>query len=155
MSFLGFVETAWAKVEGIEHTVVSWLVEEYAVFYKHEPKIVAIVDQTVQYVEIGLPIVLGVTGGEALAPEIEAVLNEITGDLKVVSATVYDFGPSPDAAALLASVQANLASLETAGHVKNPLLLAKLKLIVNSVGALAQIILKAVDAAKGAPPATA
>ena len=138
----------FSEVQGIEHTVVAWLAKEYTVFYKKEPAIESIVDSTVSYVEIGLPIVLGATGEAALDPIVEGVLNEAVGDLKVVSATIYDFGPSPNAASIVSSVQANLASLETAGHVKDPAKVAKLSLIVNAVGALAAVIAKAVAAAK-------
>ena len=141
----------WSEVKGIEHTVVSWLVKEYAAFYNKEPEIDSIVDSTVQYVEIGLPIVLGVTGGAALEPAVEGVLNEVVSDMKVVSATVYDFGPSPSAASILASVQANLSSLETAGHIKDPAKLAKLDLIVKAVGALAAVIVKAIGAGNPTP----
>jgi hypothetical protein len=145
----------WSDIKGIEHTVVSWLAKEYAKFYKAEPTIDSIVDSTVKYVEIGLPIVLDVTGEAVLDPAIEAVLNEVVSDLKVVSATVYDFGPSPSAATILSSVQANLSGLETAGHVKDPAKVAKLTLIVNAVGALAAVIVKAIAAAEAPAEAPA
>ncbi|HEY1502603.1 MAG TPA: hypothetical protein VGF88_23715 [Acidobacteriaceae bacterium] len=145
-----------ADVEGVEHTVISWLAKQYAAFYKEEPSIETVVDQTVSYVELGLPVVLGVTGGAALVPEIESVLDEVVSDMKVVSAVVYDFGPSPNAANILASVQSNLQGLETAGHVKDPVQVAKLGLIIKAVGSLAAIIAKAVAASSPAPaPAAA
>lgn len=145
----------WEDVKEAEHTVVSWLAKEYSIFYTKEPAIDSIVDSTVKYVEIGLPIVLGMTGGAALEPVIEGVLDEVVSDLKVVSSTVYDFGPSPTAATILSGVQSNLADLETAGHVKDPAKIAKLKLIVNAVGALAAVITKAIEAAKAPVPAAA
>jgi len=92
-----------------------------------------------------------VTGGAALEPAVEGVLNEVVSDLKVVATTVYDFGPTPDATSILKGVQTNLNDLETAGHVKDPAKLAKLKLIVNAVGALATVIQKAIAAASGEP----
>jgi len=149
------IKSAWNEVEGVEHTVVSFLAKEYAAFYKHEPAIETVIDDTVKYVEIGLPIVLDATGEGALAPAVTAIVDEVYSDLKVVSATVYDFGPSPTAASILSSVQANLSSLETAGHVKDSAKLAKLKLIVNAVGALAAIIAKAIAAAQAPVPAAA
>lgn len=145
----------FSEVKEAEHTVVSWFAKEYAAFYKEEPLIDGIVDSTVKYVEIGLPIVLDATGEAALEPAVEGVLNEVVSDLKVVSATVYDFGPSPSTASILSSVQANLNSLETAGHVKDAAKLAKLKMIVNAVGALAAVIVKAIDAAKAPAPVAA
>lgn len=143
----------FSEIEGIEHTIVGWLAREYSAFYSKEPTIERIVDSTVQYVEIGLPIVLSVTGGAALDPAAEAVMNEVVSDLKVVSATVYDFGPSPNAASILSSVQTNLSSLETAGHIKDSAQIAKLKLIINAVGALGSVIAKAIAAAKAPTPA--
>lgn len=139
----------FSEIKGIEHSVVSWMAKEYAAFYKKEPEIDQIVDDTVQYVEIGLPIVLSMTGCAALDPVVEDVLNEVVSDLKVVSSTVYDFGPSPNAASILNGVQTNLLSLEAAGHIKDAAKLAKLKLIVNAVGALATVIAKAISAAEG------
>lgn len=150
LSITGIVK----DIEGAEHTVVGWFAKEYAAFYKDEPKLEQIVDSTVNYVEIGLPIVLDVTGGAALAPEVDAVMNEVVSDLKVVASTVYDFGPSPSAASVLASVQSNLASLETVAGIKDPAKLAKLKLIVNAVGVLGQLIAKAIAAAKAAATPT-
>jgi len=144
-----------ADVEKGRKTVVGWLVKEYSAFYKAEPTIETVVDDTVQYAEIGLPIVLGVTGGEALAPEVDDVLNDITSGLKVVSATIYDFGPSPTAASVLAGVQTNLQNLETVAGIKDPAKLAKLQLIVNAVGALGSLIAKAVAAAEAPTPAPA
>jgi hypothetical protein len=135
---------AIADVEKEVKTVVGWFAKVYSVLYKDEPTLVQIVDSTVSYVEIGLPIVLGVTGGAALDGPIDNILNEVVSDLKVVSATIYDFGASPTAASVLAGVQAQIASLESAANITNPATKAKLQLIINAVGSLYQLVLKAV-----------
>lgn len=141
------IKAAIEDIEKVDKTVVGWLVKEYSAFYKSEPTIVQVVDSTIQYIEIGLPIVLGVTGGAALAGPIDAILNEAVSDLKVVSATIDDFGPSPSAASIIQGVQTELASLETAANITDPASKAKLQLIVNAVGSLYQLILKTIAAA--------
>lgn len=137
-----------ADVEAKAKTVVSFLVKAYAAFYKNEPTVIKVVDDTVTYAVEGLDIVLGASGSTAAIPEVNAIVNEAVSDLNVAATLVYDFGPSPNAASIFAAVQANLATLETAGNVKDPVTLAKLKLIINAVGTVAQLVAKAVDAAK-------
>ena len=145
----------WSDVTAIEHTVVGWFVKEYAIFYKVEPTLIQVADTTVQYVDIGLPIVLGATGYGSLDPVVQPIVDEIFSDLKVVSSTIYDFGPSPNTVSIVNSVQANLQALDTAGHVKDPASKAKLALIIKSVGALAEAIAAAVAKASGQTPTTA
>jgi hypothetical protein len=149
------IKAVVADIEKDEKTVVSWLVAEYAKFYKDEPAIATVVDDTINYVELGLPIVLGATGGAALAAPIDNALNEIVSDLKVVSATIYDFGPAPNVASVIAGVQTELSSLETVAHITDPAKLAKLQLIVNAVATLYQLVLKAITPAATPAPAAA
>ena len=140
------------EAEGEVKTFVGWLVKQYTAFYKNEPTIIKTVDTVVSYAKDGLDIVLGVTGQTALAAPVDAIVTEAVTDLDRAAALVYDFGPSPTAASIFQAVQANLATLETAGHITNPATVAKIKLIINAVGTLAQIVAKAVAAAT-APPA--
>lgn len=141
------VKAIVADIEKDGKTFVSWLVKEYASFYKNEPSLIQTIDTTVGYAEDGLAIVLGVTGQGALTAPIQAVVDEAVSDLNRAAALVYDFGPSPTAAGIFAAVQSNLASLETAGHVKDAATIAKVRLIINAVGTVAQLIAKAVAAA--------
>ena len=134
-------------IEGSEKTFVSFLVKEYAEFYKNEPTLIQTVDTVVSYTEDGLAIVLPLAGEGALAGPIDAIVEEAVTDLNRASALVYDFGPSPTAASIFAAVQSNLVALETAGHITNPATIAKLKLIINAIGTVAQLIAKAVAAA--------
>jgi hypothetical protein len=131
-----------SEVEGKVKTVVGWLAKQFQKVYAKEPQIQQVVDAVVPYAEAGLDIILATSGEAAAVPEVNAVINEAQSDLKVVSALIYDFGPTPNASSIAAAVQANLASLETAGHIKDPATLAKLKLIINAVGNLSEIIAK-------------
>ena len=144
------IKAVVADVEKVDKTVISWLVKEYSAFYKNEPELTTVVDNVVSYVELGLPIVLDATGEAALAAPVESVLSEVVSDLKVVSATVYDFGPAPNVASVIAGVQTELSSLETVAHITDPTKLAKLKLIINAVASLYQIVLKAIPQAAAA-----
>ena len=146
---MGFsIKAVISDIEGSEKTFVSFLVKEYAEFYKSEPTLIQTIDTTVSYTEDGLAIVLPlVPGAGTLVGPIDAIVEEAVTDLNRASALVYDFGPSPTAASIFAAVQANLAALETAGHITNPATIAKLKLIINAIGTVAQLIAKAVAAA--------
>ena len=87
-----------------------------------------------------------------MAGPIDTIVEEAVTDLNRASALVYDFGPSPTASSIFAAVQTNLAALETAGHVTNPATIAKVKLIINAIGTVAQLIAKAVLAASAPAP---
>jgi len=144
-----------AKVEGAEKTFVGWIAKEYKALYSKEPEIEQVVDATIDYVEPALVIVLDAVGAGGLTPEVVSVINEAQADLKVVSALIYDFGPTPTAASIAASVASNLASIESAGHIKDTATQAKFALIVKAVGTLATSIanLVASQAAKSAQAA--
>jgi hypothetical protein len=144
---MGFsIKAVVSDIEGAGKTFVSYLVKEYAEFYKIEPTLIQTVDATVSYVEDGLTIVLPLAGAGTLAGPIDAIVEEAVTDLNRASALVYDFGPSPTAASIFAATQSNLSALETAGHITDPATIAKVKLIINAVGTVAQLIAKAVSA---------
>jgi hypothetical protein len=144
-----------AKIEGAEKTFVGWIVKEYAALYEKEPAIEQVVDTTIDYVEPALVIVLDATGGAAIAPEVASVITEAQSDLKVVSALIYDFGPTPQAASIIAGVKTELQALQAAGHIKDAATQAKFTLIVNAVATLATAIANAVASAEGSAPAPA
>jgi hypothetical protein len=147
------IKVAINDIEKDEKTFVGFLVKEYAEFYKSEPTLIQTIDTTVSYVEDGLAIVLPLVGVGTLAGPIDAIVEEAVTDLNRASALVYDFGPSPNAASIFAAVQTNLATLETSAHITNPATIAKVKLIINAIGTVAQLIAKAVAAASPATPA--
>jgi hypothetical protein len=150
---MGFsIKAVIIDIEKDEKTFVSFLVKEYAEFYKNEPTLIQVIDTTVSYAEDGLAIVLPLVGAGTLAGPIDAIVEEAVTDLNRASALVYDFGPSPNAASIFAAVQTNLSTLETAGHITNPATIAKVKLIINAIGTVAQLIAKAVLAVSAPAP---
>lgn len=149
---MGFsIKAIVADIEKDEKTFVTFLVKEYSAFYKNEPTLIKTVDSVVGYAEDGLAIVLPLVGEGALEAPVQAIVEQALDDLNRASALVYDFGPSPTSASIFAAVQSNLASLETAGHITNTATIAKIKLIINAIGTVAQIIAKAVAAATATP----
>ena len=148
------IKAVIGEIETAGNTFVSFLVKEYAAFYKNEPTLTKTIDTTVSYAECALAIVLPLAGEGALVGPIDAIVEEVVTDLNRASALVYDFGPSPTAASIFAAVQTNLATLETAGHITNPATVAKVKLIINAIGTVAQLIAKAVAAASAAGTTT-
>ncbi len=134
-----------AKIEGAEHTFVGWAVKEYAKLYKAEPAIEQTVDEVVPYAQSAIVIVMEMAGAGAAVPEVTAIITEVQRDLKVMSALIHDFGPTPTAASIAQGVKDNLASLAAAGHIKDPITLAKLQLIIKTVGVLATAIANAVE----------
>ena len=134
-------------IEQGEKSFVSFLVKEYAAFYKEGPTLVQTVDTAVSYAEDGLAIVLPLAGEGALVGPIDTLVSGAITDLNRASALVYDFGPSPTAASIFAAVQSNLAALETDAQITDPVTIAKVKLIINAIGTIAQLITKAVAAA--------
>lgn len=154
---MGFsIKAVVADIEKEEKSFVTFLVKEYSAFYKSEPTLIKTVDSVVSYAQDGLAIVLPLVGEAALTGPVESIVDEAVTDLNRGAALVYDFGPSPTAASIFSAVQSNLATLETAGHVTNPASVAKVKLIINAIGTVAQLIAKAVAAATAPPaPATA
>jgi hypothetical protein len=89
-----------------------------------------------------------VDGAAAALPAVNAIINEAVSDLNRASALVYDFGPSPTAQSIFATVQANLATVESVGNITDAATKAKIALIYNAVGTVASLIAKAVEAAK-------
>ena len=150
---MGFsIKAVISDIEGGAKTFVSFLIKTYSWFYKNEPTLIQVIDTTVSYAEDGLAIVLPLVGEGTLAGPIDAIVEEAVTDLNRASALVYDFGPSPNAASIFAAVQTNLSTLETAGHITNPATIAKVKLIINAIGTVAQLIAKAVLAVSAPAP---
>jgi hypothetical protein len=149
------IKAVIGEIEQAGKSFVSFLVKEYAAFYKNEPTLIQTIDTTVSYAEDGLAIVLPLAGAGAAVGPIDAIMQEAVTDLNRASALVYDFGPSPNAASIFAAVQSNLATLETAGHITDPATVAKVKLIINAIGTVAQLIAKAVAAASAPVTASA
>jgi hypothetical protein len=117
----------------------AWVAREWAKMATEAPKIEKIADAVLSYAAPALQIVLGALDPPAAAI-VAPIIAEIQKDLHVASGLIYDFGATPSAAGILASVEQDLQGLLTAGHIKDPNLQAKVTMIVNTVGSLATAI---------------
>ncbi len=126
-----------------EHSTVAWLEKELTVFEKKAPAIAKVIDAGLSYINPVLQIALDALGKSEDAAIVGNVVSEAQKDLAVASATVTDFGPTPTAATIFGSVQANLSNLLTAGHVTNSTSVSAVNKVVNEVGVLGAAVSEA------------
>jgi hypothetical protein len=140
----------FSGIVAAEHTFVAFFTKEMVKLGKDEPKISAVVSAGVKYATGCLDIALPLVGYGAVVPAANAISAQIQQDLVTVNSLVYDFGPTPTAATMFASIKANLSSLLTDAHVTNPTSAAAVNKAINEVGALGAAI-AAVPAANPTP----
>jgi len=78
----------------------------------------------------------------SMEQEAQPIITEVQSDLGVLSQTLKT-GSTANVAALVASIQANLGSLLTAGHIKDPANVQKATALVNLISAELQNIVPA------------
>jgi len=117
----------------------GWVAKEWAKVYSAAPKIEQVADTVFKYVVPALQIIL-----TSLAPEDAAVVGpifaEIQKDVSVASGIIFDFGATPTAGSLVSAIEKDLTDLLAAGHIKDQALVAKVQLVVNTVGSLASAL---------------
>ena len=126
----------FSKIASAEHTFAAWAEKELAKLFSEAPKIEQVIDTTLKYVGPVLQTIVTSEAGSAAGAAVASVIKEAQSDLTAVSGLVYDFGPTPTAASVLASVQSNLSALLTAGHISNPTNVAALTKVASELGAL-------------------
>lgn len=117
----------------------GWVAKEWTKVFNAAPQIEHIADTVFKYVVPALQIIL-----TALAPEDAAIVapifTEIQKDVSVASGIIFDFGATPTAASLVSAIEKDLTDLLAAGHIKDAALVAKVQLVVNTVGSLASAL---------------
>ena len=114
----------------------GWVAKEFQKVFNALPTIEHVADTTFKYVVPALQIVLSTVAPEEAAV-VAPILKEIQQDVTVVSGLIYDFGSSPTAASMVSAIETKLSDLLAAGHIKDAGLVAKVQLIINTVGSLA------------------
>ena len=130
----------------------AWVAKEWAKISNEAPKIEKIADTVLSYAAPALQIVLGGLD-PAAAAVVGPIFAEVQRDLHVASGLIYDFGATPNAAGILATIEQDLQGILVAGHIKDANLQAKVLMIVNSIGSLATAIAAALPPASGAAQA--
>jgi hypothetical protein len=127
----------------------GWVAKEWTKIFNAAPAIEKVADAVLSYAGPALQIVLGALDPPA-AVIVGPIIAEVQKDLHVASGLIFDFGATPQAAGIVATVAKDLQGLLDAGHIKDANLSSKVTLIVNTIGSLAEALLGAL-----APKATA
>ena len=135
-----------SAIENAEHSTVAWIEKELAAIEGKAPTIERVIDAGLTYIGPVLQIGLTAIGDAPAAAAVGPVIAEAQAGLKAASALVTDFGPTPTAASVFASVQTNLSTLLTAGKVTNATTVAAVTKAVNEVGILASAVKTAASA---------
>jgi hypothetical protein len=120
------------------HTFVNWFEKSIAAIEKDAPTIERTAEAGFTYATTGLTIISAqLTAGSPAAQ----LVSKAISDLKVASATVYDFGASPTIAGLVQDVVSNLGGLESAAGIKNAGTVATVAKVISTLAALAEAFL--------------
>jgi hypothetical protein len=136
----------FASVEGKLSTFAHDFEAVYVKLFQEEPKIEQAV---VGVIGVAAPLVVAIaaaTGSEPEAAAIVGIITVVKSDLAVVQTTMNAAGAGTANASvksLLAAVTSNLASLLTAGLIKNPVTLATVTKDVNSIGSALDVVIAA------------
>lgn len=128
------------KIASAEHTFATWFEKEYVKLYKATPAITHVADTIIKYAVPAISLLVAAEAGPEAGAMVQSVGIEAQKDLLVASSLIYDFGPNPTAASMIAGVSANLSGLVTAGHIKNEQSVANVNKIANTVSALSQAL---------------
>lgn len=144
-------------IEKAIHSTVAWLEKELTALEGKAPQIEKVIDAGLAYIGPALQLALVSIGEPAAAALVGGVVAKAQNDLNAASALITDFGPTPTAASIFASVETNLNGLLAAGQITNPASIAAITKAVNEVGVLGAAISTAAGAIQSAlkVPATA
>lgn len=105
-------------LKNFEHTFTNFVAKEYAKFRSEEPKIVALGDRVFPYVKSATQIALSFES-PTIAAAAGPFLDSIHAKLDTAASLLYDFGPNPTVAGVLATAQNDLGSFETTANITN------------------------------------
>jgi hypothetical protein len=136
----------FSAIAAAEHSTVAWLEKELAALEGKAPTIERVIDAGLSYIGPVLQIGLAAVGEAPVAAAVGTVIAKAHSDLAAASALVTDFGATPTAASIFASVKTNLSSLLTAGQVTSTTAVAAVTKAVNEVGLLGSAVQTAATA---------
>jgi hypothetical protein len=136
----------FSALEGKAKTFAHDFEAVYVKLFQEEPKIEQAI---VGAIGVAAPLVVAIalaTGSEPEAAAITAVISIVKSDLAVVQTTLNAAGagtPNASIKSTLAAINANLASLLTAGLIKNPVTLATITKDVTSIPGAFEVVIAA------------
>lgn len=98
-----------------------------------EPKLAQTVTATIAVCAPLVETIVVLTASEADAVAVQNVVEQVQADFTAITALVQTSGPTPTLLGVLNAVQVNLGQLLTAGDIKDPVTLAKVTTVVDSV----------------------
>ena len=128
------------------HTFGEWAEKELAGLVKEEPKIEQVADSILKYVGGAATIIAGLEGGTAASTIVSGAVSEIQTGVVALNGLITDFGATPTAASMAASLATNAQSLLAAAEVKNPNSVKAATGIVTNLTNLATALTAAVPA---------
>jgi len=133
------------------HTFGAWAERELAALVGHAPQIEQVAAAVLKYAGPALQTVVTVEAGAPAGALVGKVVADAQAGLIAASSLIYDFGATPTAGTVLASIQSNLGALLSAGHVTNANSVATVTKIVTELASLST----AITAANPTPAAPA
>jgi hypothetical protein len=134
----------FSSIASAEHTFVNWFEKEITAVEKAAPTIERDAEAAFTYSTTGLTIIAQeVEPGSAAA----GIISKAISDLKVASATVYDFGANPTVGGFIQTVVKDLGALEGAAGIKNAGTVATVAKVISTLAALAEAFLAVAPAA--------
>ncbi len=130
----------FANIVAAEHTFAAWCEKEWAIVFKNAPKVESVLAATLKYAGPALQTVVTAEAGSAAGALVGKVIEDAQAGLVAASGLVYDFGATPTVGGVISSVQSNLSSLLSAGHVTNANSVATVNRVVNELSALVSAI---------------
>ena len=104
-------------------------------------------DTILKYVGGAATIIAGLEGGPAASALVSGAVSEIQTGVVALNGLITDFGATPTAASMAASLAANAQSLLAAAQVKNPASVTAATAIVTNLTNLATALTTATPAA--------
>jgi len=126
----------FSGIQNIEHTFASWAEKELAKLYTAAPKIEQVAGTVLTYAGPALQTIVSLEAGAPAGAIVGEVIQEAQSDLTAASGLIYDFGATPSAGSVIASVKTNLAALLAAGHVSNPTSVAGVNQVIGELDTL-------------------
>lgn len=130
----------FAKIANAEHTFAAWAEKQLAKLSTEAPKIEQVADTVLTYAGPALQTIVTLEAGAPAGAIVAKVVQQAQADLTAASGLIYDFGATPSAGSVIASVQSNLSTLLAAGHITDAGSVATANKIVNELGALVAAI---------------
>jgi hypothetical protein len=126
----------FSAIANAEHTFAAWAEKELAKVLNAAPTFLQIADTTLAYAGPILQTVLSAAGQSAAGTEAGKIISQAQQDIVVVRAVITDAGPVPSAAAIILSIQNNLAAALAAGHISDPVSVALVNKLLKEFAAL-------------------